>query len=34
VAALSAIQLVLTLVLVAILAKLGRGLPRSAQEGS
>jgi len=34
VAALSAIQLVLTLVLVAILAKLGRGLPRSVQEGS
>lgn len=34
VAALSAIQLVLTLILVAILAKLGRGLPRSAQEGS
>ena len=31
VAALSAIQLVLTLVLVAILAKLGRGLPRAVE---
>lgn len=34
VAALSALQLVLTLILVGILARIGRGLPRSMQEGN